>query len=113
MPGPDSYLNARRPPLQEALSLEGGTFIEAVESLKRKGYFTPPPRPWSLGVDDRGHGHMSYAVLDRFGDVVVEAGTNPSGQSHYLSSKLPNVTRLTSVTTAVFLFNILKYKLLC
>ena len=30
---PESYLNARRPPIREAMSLEGGTFNEAMESL--------------------------------------------------------------------------------
>ena len=70
---PDSYLDARRPPLQEALAAEGDmTIMEAVDSLTRKGYFTPRPRPWQLGRSDRGHGHGNYAVLDRFGDVVVE-----------------------------------------
>lgn len=78
MPPPDSYLDARRPPLQEAIQAEaegreGMTLTEAVASLTSKGYFTPRPRPWQLGRSDRGHGHGNYAVLDRFGDVVVEA----------------------------------------
>ncbi len=69
---PESYLNERRPPLEEALAAEGLPFIEAMESLKRKGYFTPKPRPWQLGYQDRGHGRGDYAVLDRYGDVVTE-----------------------------------------
>ncbi len=70
---PDSYLDNRRPPLREALVLEGGTVSEATEALQRKGYFTPPPRPWVPGSFDRGFGRKSFAVLDKFGDVVVEA----------------------------------------
>jgi hypothetical protein len=68
---PTSYLDQRRPPLLEALQLEGGTLMERTESLKRKGYYTPPPRPWQLGVNDRGLGRGDYAVLDKFGDLVV------------------------------------------
>ena len=69
---PDSYLDCRRPPLKEALQLEGDlTLTEAADSLTKKGYFTPPPRPWQLGVNDRGLGRGSYAVLDKFGDFVV------------------------------------------
>jgi hypothetical protein len=68
---PKSYLDHRRPPLMEALKLEGGTLMEATESLKRKGYYTPPPRPWQLGFNDRGLGRGDYAVLDKFGDLVV------------------------------------------
>lgn len=74
---PESYLEARRPPLQEALKLEGGTWAEAVESLQRKGYFAPRHRPWKIGYRDRGHGRVDYAVLDHFGDLVVEV---PDGQ---------------------------------
>lgn len=70
---PNSYLNRRRPPLMEALKLEGGTMMEAIDSLTRKGYYTVPPRPWKVGFKDRGMGRGDYAVLDRFGDVVVEA----------------------------------------
>ncbi len=70
---PKSYLNCKRPPLQEAMLLEGDvTMAEAIESLKRKGYFTARPRPWKLGFRDRGLGRGDFAVLDRFGDVVVE-----------------------------------------
>jgi hypothetical protein len=69
---PESYLDHRRPPPLEALRLEGGTLEEATNSLKRKGYFTAPPRPWVLGFKDRGLGRGSYAVLDKFGDLVVE-----------------------------------------
>jgi hypothetical protein len=70
---PESYLDCKRPPLLEAIELEGGTPNEACASLEWKGYFTPPPRPWSLGFKDRGMGRGDYAVLDRFGYVVVEA----------------------------------------
>jgi hypothetical protein len=52
--------------------LEGGTIDEALASLERKGYFEPPPGPWKLGVQDRGMGRANFAVLDRFGDLVVE-----------------------------------------
>ncbi len=69
---PESYLDARRPPLLEALKLEGGTITEATESLTKKGYYEPPPRPWSLGVSHRGLGRNDYAVLDKFADLVVE-----------------------------------------
>ena len=70
---PESYVDQRRPPITEALRAEGDvTVIEAIASLERKGYFSARPRPWQLGVRDRGHGHYSYAVLDCFGDVVVE-----------------------------------------
>lgn len=70
---PASYLNRKRPPLEVALRLEGGTIIEAVEALERKGYFTPPPRPWRLGFNDLGLGRANCVVLDRLGEVVVEA----------------------------------------
>jgi hypothetical protein len=69
---PKSYLDHRRPPLHEALALEGGLLTEARQSLVKKGYFTPPPRPWSLGFNDRGNGRGDFAVLDKFGDLVVE-----------------------------------------
>ena len=70
---PESYLNHRRPPLLEAIVAEGDMSIgEAVESLKKKGYYTPHPRPWQLGYKDRGLGRGDYAVLDRFGDLVAE-----------------------------------------
>lgn len=69
---PESYLNERRPPFHEALATEGLPFNEAMESLKRKGYFTPKARPWQLGYQDRGLGSGDYAVLDRYGDVVAE-----------------------------------------
>ncbi len=69
---PKSYLNSRRPPLAEALKLEGGTIIEATNSLSRKGYFEPPPGPWQVGGLERGLGRNSFAVLDKFEDVVVE-----------------------------------------
>lgn len=73
MSAPKSYVDARRPPLEEAMRLEGGTLEKAIASLEAKGYFTPPPGPWQLGGKDRGHGHMNYAILDRFGDLVMEA----------------------------------------
>lgn len=68
---PASYRNIKRPPLMEAIRLEGGTIEEGAEALERKGYFEPPPRPWKLGSSDRGIGRKNFAVLDRFGDVVV------------------------------------------
>ena len=78
---PESYLDCRRPPLQEALRLEGNmTVLEAVDSLERKGYFTPRPRPWKLGYRDRGLGRGDFAVLDCFGDVVVEVPTQPDAE---------------------------------
>ena len=70
---PRSYINAKRPPILEALILEGETPRDAMESLTRKGYFEPPPRPWSLGFKDRGQGHGDFAILDCFEDVVTEA----------------------------------------
>lgn len=73
MSAPKSYLDCKRPPLLEALELEGGTIEEAIASLIQKGYYTAPPRPWTLGTKDRGLGRCSFAVLDKFGDVVVEA----------------------------------------
>jgi hypothetical protein len=70
---PESYLDCRRPPIQEAMRLEGDmTISAAAASLINKGYFTPRPRPWKLGYRDRGLGHGHYAILDRFGDVVAE-----------------------------------------
>ncbi len=77
---PASYLNARRPPLQEALELEGGTLTESMESLERKGCFTPLPTPWELGSHDQGMGRSSFAVLDCFGDVVVEVKDKPTAE---------------------------------
>lgn len=70
---PKSYVNRRRPPLMEALRLEGGTLEKATKALVRKGYFTPPPRPWQLGTHDRGMGRLDWVVVDRFGDLVVKA----------------------------------------
>ena len=69
---PESYLDHKRPPLLEALRLEGGTMEEAIASLTKRGYFTAPPRPWTLGFKDRGLGRGDFAVLDKFGDLVVE-----------------------------------------
>ena len=69
---PKSYLNVRRPPLQEAMTLEGDVTIgEAAESLKKKGYFTARPGPWKLMFLDRGHGHGDCFIADRFGDPVT------------------------------------------
>ncbi|MFA6131943.1 MAG: hypothetical protein WC702_02640 [Patescibacteria group bacterium] len=66
-------MNERRPPLLEALRAEGSVPPEkAMASLEAKGYFTPRPRPWRLGYCDRGFGHGTHAVLDRFGDPVAE-----------------------------------------
>jgi hypothetical protein len=84
---PKSYLNRRRPPLQEALLAEQQAILarkgrtdsgvaalneEIRASLERKGYYTPRPRPWQLGFRHRGLGHGDWAVLDRFGDLVAE-----------------------------------------
>ena len=70
---PESYLNQRRPPLLEALQVEGNmTLEEATASLERKGYFTARPRPWKLGFRDRGLGHGDFAGLDPFDDLVTE-----------------------------------------
>lgn len=69
---PESYLDHQRLPLLEALALEGGTIEEATVSLRQKGYFTAPPRPWMIGFKDRGLGRGGLAVLDKFGDLVVE-----------------------------------------
>lgn len=57
----------------EAIQAEGDVpLVEALASLRRKDYFTPRPRPWKLGVRNRGHGHVDYGVLDCFDDSVVE-----------------------------------------
>lgn len=70
---PESYLDCKRPSLVEAIRLEGDMTIgEAAKSLEKKGYYTARPRPWSLGFRDRGHARGDFAVLDKFGDVVVE-----------------------------------------
>lgn len=73
---PASYIDAKRPPLAEAMELEaihnaGMTIAQAVGSLTKKGYFTAPPRPWQVVRKERGHDHGDYAVLDRFGSLVV------------------------------------------
>lgn len=77
---PKSYKNRRRPSLLDAMRAEfiGAkregkemTFSEAMDSLKRKGYFTARPRPWQIGFHDRHHGHGDYGILDRFGDLIV------------------------------------------
>jgi len=68
-----SYRNRKRPPLLDAIRAEGKmTMEEALASLERKGYFTARPRPWKLGLRDRGLGRGDFAVLDRFGDLVAE-----------------------------------------
>ncbi len=77
---PDSYLDCRRPPLMEAMELEGGTINEGIDSLTKKGYFTPRPRPWKLGYKNRGHGRGDWAVLDKFDDLVVEAQTREDAE---------------------------------
>jgi len=53
---------------------------EALESLKKKGYFTPRPRPWKLGYRDRGLGRGDFAVLDRFGDLVAEVANKEDAE---------------------------------
>ncbi len=73
MKAPKSYVNRRRPPLGAAMLLEDTEFVkEAIQSLRDKGYFTPPPRPWQVGACDRGAGRLDPAVLDKFGDVVAK-----------------------------------------
>ncbi|MFH0987787.1 MAG: hypothetical protein V1763_00240 [Parcubacteria group bacterium] len=52
--------------------MERGTFEEAYASLKNKGYFTPMPRPWKIGSKDQGLGHITLAILDKYGDVVAD-----------------------------------------
>lgn len=80
---PKSYLNRRRPSLQDAVADEGrsmgegATWHVAIQRLEEKGYFTPQPRPWKLGAMQRGLGSVSYAVLDRFGDVVLQPHNHP------------------------------------
>lgn len=75
---PKSYVNARRPELNDAAKLEfkadkGLVGMDAVIArLEEKGYFAPLPRPWKLGFKDRGMGRGDFAVLDRFGDLVAE-----------------------------------------
>ena len=70
---PESYLDCKRPPILEAIRLEGDmTMGEAMASLEKKGYYTARPRPWGLGFRDRGMGRGDFAVLDCFGDLVAE-----------------------------------------
>ena len=70
---PKSYLNRRRLPILEAIDLEGNMSIsDALESLQRKGYYSPRPRPWKLGFSDRGLGRGDFAILDHFGDLVAK-----------------------------------------
>jgi len=70
---PKSWVNRRRIPLHDAMKLEGvETFDEGVKILVEKGYFTPQPGPWKIGGRDRGHDHVDYAVMDKFGDIVAE-----------------------------------------
>jgi hypothetical protein len=65
----------------EAIGLEGDMTIgEAIEALERKGYYTARPRPWKLGFRDRGNGRGDFAVLDKFGDVVVEVPNQSDGE---------------------------------
>ena len=78
---PESYLNRRRPPVTEAIDLEGNvTISEALESLQRKGYYSPHPRPWKLGYKDRGLGRHDWAILDRFGDLVAEVNSRADAE---------------------------------
>ena len=53
---------------------------EAIELLKRKGYYSPRPRPWQLGFKDRGLGRQDWAVLDRFGDLVAEVANKEDAE---------------------------------
>ncbi|KKR10126.1 MAG: hypothetical protein UT37_C0005G0020 [Parcubacteria group bacterium GW2011_GWA2_39_18] len=76
-----SYLNRRRPPIVEAMKLEGNVSMdEALKSLEQKGYFTPRPRPWRVGFRDRGLGRGDFAVLDRFGDLVAEISSKEDAE---------------------------------
>lgn len=72
----ESYSDAKRPPLDEAIKMEFDdgvkTLNEVYDVLTKKGYFTPQPRPWSVGYHDRGLGRGDYAVIDKFGDLVVK-----------------------------------------
>ncbi len=78
---PESYLNRRRPPIVEAIDLEGNMPVsDALESLQRKGYYSPRPRPWKLGYKDRGLGRGDFAVLDRFGDLVAEVASKADAE---------------------------------
>ena len=73
---PNTYRNRKKIPERKALELEAesgiSSFVGAVKSLERKGYFEPHARPWKLGFQDMGLGRENVAVLDRFGDLVVE-----------------------------------------
>lgn len=75
---PVSYLDAPRPDVNEAFDMETQanpdlkTMDEVWEVLKKKGFFTPNPRPWAIGFRDRGHGHGDYGVMDKFGKVIIE-----------------------------------------
>ena len=78
---PESYLNQRRPPVAEAIDLEGNmTISEALELLQRKGYYSPRPRPWKLGARDRGLGRHDWAILDCFGDLVAEVASRADAE---------------------------------
>lgn len=70
---PESYLEVQRPPLKDAIQAEGNVTLDrALASLERKDYFTARPRPWNVGLRSQGLGRSTFAVLDRFGDVVAE-----------------------------------------
>jgi hypothetical protein len=88
---PESYLDHKRPPLHEAIKLESGTLDEILETLEKKGYFTAPPRPWSLGFKERGLGRGDFAVLDKFGDLVAE--TQDRETSEFIIEAVNNYTK--------------------
>lgn len=77
---PDSYLNAKRPPLLDAFGLEKGSFDQKLASLTSKGYYTARPRPWGLARSNRGHGRGDFAILDAFDDIVVEGVDQASAE---------------------------------
>jgi hypothetical protein len=66
---------------------------DAVESLEKKGYFTPRPRPWKLGFRDRGLGREDFAVLDRFGDLVVEVENKVDAELIILAVNAHTISR--------------------
>jgi len=72
MSAPESYLDERRPSLEDAIRLEGVPIEQAIVILSRKGYFTPPPRPWKVERVEVEKG-TNWVVVDRYGDPVVTA----------------------------------------
>ncbi len=69
---PESHFDALQPIPAGALAIGDSLPVDqAVESV-RGDSLAPKPRPWQLGYHDRGLGRGDYAVLDRFGEVVIE-----------------------------------------